>query len=220
MSSKKNTFYLNFSEIVPRMLKKAELSHYKELAEVLEISPQAIANFKRTGRFPINLVVKFAIKNKFSVDYLLNLQGEDTQPETMKYLIRIPYVQPLNKETQNETIKIIMELKKTCIQFGFSENISDLVVWQINGDNMAPNINRKDFLLINTRVKQIDGSGIYAFLDDTKVIIRRVKEGLNGKIDLINDNSAYQGYENIQMLNFEIGNLEVLGRVVFVGKIL
>ena len=138
----------------------------------------------------------------------------------MKYLIRIPYVQPLNKETQNETIKIIMELKKTCIQFGFSENISDLVVWQINGDNMAPNINRKDFLLINTRVKQIDGSGIYAFLDDTKVIIRRVKEGLNGKIDLINDNSAYQGYENIQMLNFEIGNLEVLGRVVFVGKIL
>jgi phage repressor protein C with HTH and peptisase S24 domain len=113
-----------------------------------------------------------------------------------------------------------MELKKTCIQFGFSENISDLVVWQINGDNMAPNINRKDFLLINTRVKQIDGSGIYAFLDDTKVIIRRVKEGLNGKIDLINDNSAYQGYENIQMLNFEIGNLEVLGRVVFVGKIL
>jgi len=69
MSSKKNTFYLNFSEIVPRMLKEAELSHYKELAEVLEISPQAIANFKRTGRFPINLVVKFAIKNKFSVDY-------------------------------------------------------------------------------------------------------------------------------------------------------
>ncbi len=202
------------------MLKKAKLSQYNELAEILEISPQAITNFKRTGRFPINLVVKFAIKNKFSVDYLLNLPEEDAPPETMKYFIRIPYAQPPNKETQNETIKIIMELKKTCVEFGFPENVNDLVVWQINSDNMAPNINRKDFLLINTRVKEIDGSGVYAFLNDGKVIIRRVKERLNGKIDVINDNPSYQNPGNIQMLNCETGNLKILGRVVFVGKIL
>ncbi len=138
----------------------------------------------------------------------------------MKYFIRIPYAQPPNKETQNETIKIIMELKKTCAEFGFPENVNDLVVWQTNSDNMAPNINRKDFLLINTRVKEIDGSGVYAFLNDGKVIIRRVKERLNGKIDVINDNPSYQNPGNIQMLNCETGNLKILGRVVFVGKIL
>ncbi len=43
---------------------------------MLEVTPQALSNYKKRGRMPTHLVIKFAFKYGLSVDWLLTGRGE------------------------------------------------------------------------------------------------------------------------------------------------
>ena len=219
MSRKKYTFDLEFAILVPRLLKMMNLSRYNELAEILKISPQAISNFKKRGIFPANLLVKIARENKLSVDKILELKIDDS--ESLEDFSEIPYAERGQLTMGGETQKVILHIKKSWVRSAFGDIANNLIAWQMNSDNMSPAINRNDLLLIDTRVNKIDGSGVYAFLQDKKVMIRRILERLDGKIDVINENPSYEKFNrSFKTTNVEDENFKILGRVVFVGKIL
>jgi phage repressor protein C with HTH and peptisase S24 domain len=92
------------------------------------------------------------------------------------------------------------------------------VVWVMDDDNMDPFIRRNELLIIDNSFKKIKGGGIYAFRNqEEKIKIRRIYEKLEGGIDILNDNRAYESY-SITSQDLSEGGLKVLGRVVFVGK--
>jgi len=218
MSRKKYTYDLNFAIIVPRLLKMMNLSRYNELAGILEISPQAISNFKKRGIFPANLLVKIAAENKLSVDEILELRVGCSG--ALKDFFEIPYAERGKLEMGDEIQKVILQIKKSWATSAVGLIGRNLIAWQMNSDNMFPTINRNDFLLIDTRVDKINGSGIYAFLQNDKIMIRRILEGLDGHMDIINENPSYKDFnKKIKTGNFEC-ELKILGRIVFVGKIL
>jgi transcriptional regulator with XRE-family HTH domain len=74
---------LIFSTIVERMKLAAGLKNDSELARELNITPQALSNFKRKGEIPTDLVIQFADKFKLSVDWLRTGHGqvETREPE-------------------------------------------------------------------------------------------------------------------------------------------
>jgi len=217
MSRIKFTIDLNFDMLVPRLLKMMNLSRYCELAEILKISPQAISNFKKRGVFPANLLVKIATENKLSIDEILDLRVGFLGP--LKDLFEIPYAERGKLEMGDEIQKVILQIKKSWATSAFSLIGKNLIAWQMNSDNMFPSINRNDLVLIDTRVDKINGSGIYAFIQDEKIMIRRILEGLDGQIDIISENPSYKDFNRRIKGMFEPG-LKVLGRVVFVGKTL
>lgn len=67
---------LNYSELVERMRKAANLKNDSEVARALDITPQAMSNFKKKGDIPSDLVIRFARKFKLSVDRLLTGEGK------------------------------------------------------------------------------------------------------------------------------------------------
>ena len=75
MARKKYTLNLAFSEIAPKMMAICGFKHYVDLAKFLEITPQSINKFRVDNRFPTNLVIKFAVKNRSSLDELLNISS-------------------------------------------------------------------------------------------------------------------------------------------------
>ncbi len=132
--------------IIPRLLKSANISQYNELAEILEISSQAISNFKKKGFFPANLLVKFAVENKISLDEILDLKPNSC--ETSISLSEIPYAERELLGMENEIKKVIVQVRTSWARSAFGDSQNNLIAWQMNSDNMSPTISRNDFLLI------------------------------------------------------------------------
>lgn len=69
-----------FNETTDRMLYAGRLKNISALARVLNITPQALSNYKKRGHMPTDLVVKFAEIYNLSVDWLLTGEGNG-QPQ-------------------------------------------------------------------------------------------------------------------------------------------
>lgn len=67
---------VEFTGTVERMKSVAGLRSDTDLAKALDITPQAVSNFKNKGEIPSDLVIQFAVKYKVSVDWLLTGEGE------------------------------------------------------------------------------------------------------------------------------------------------
>ncbi|MCX5909041.1 MAG: S24 family peptidase, partial [Deltaproteobacteria bacterium] len=115
---------------------------------------------------------------------------------------------------------VTLIIKRSWVRSVFGDIAKNLIAWQMNSDNLFPTINRNDLLLIDTRVDKINGSGVYAFIQDEKIMIRRILERLDGQIDIINENPSYKDF-NKTIKNMNIApEMKILGRIVFVGKTL
>lgn len=75
---------LEVGPIFDRMKSAADIQSDSELARVLEVTPQAIYKFKKQGRVPADLVVKYAFDAGLSLDWLVYGRGtmmiEDVKP--------------------------------------------------------------------------------------------------------------------------------------------
>jgi len=67
---------INYSEIIERMKDAAGLKNDSAVARVLGVTPQALSNYKKRGRMPTSLIIKFASVFGLSVDWLLTGRGQ------------------------------------------------------------------------------------------------------------------------------------------------
>ncbi len=65
----------SYSQIVKRMMESTGLKNESAVAKVLGVTPQALSNYKKRGKMPPNLVLKFAFMYGLSVDWLLTGKG-------------------------------------------------------------------------------------------------------------------------------------------------
>lgn len=65
--------YLN---IIERMKGAGRLKNDSAVARVLEVTPQALSNYKKRGKMPMNLVLKFSNIYGLSLDWLLTGDGD------------------------------------------------------------------------------------------------------------------------------------------------
>ena len=64
-----------YTHIVKRMMDATGLKNESAVAKVLGVTPQALSNYKKRGKMPPNLVLKFAFMYGLSVDWLLTGKG-------------------------------------------------------------------------------------------------------------------------------------------------
>ncbi|MEK7679491.1 MAG: helix-turn-helix domain-containing protein [Deltaproteobacteria bacterium] len=67
---------LRFNEIFARMLDASGIKNSSQMAKTLDISPQAISNYRKKGLLPAGIIMEFAAKFGISVDWLLTGHGE------------------------------------------------------------------------------------------------------------------------------------------------
>jgi phage repressor protein C with HTH and peptisase S24 domain len=81
----------------------------------------------------------------------------------------------------------------------------------MNADNMVPTINIGDPIIISTAHNKLAGAGIYAFVVDDNLMVRRVAPDLDGGLAVSNDNPKYP---SVNLTNFS-KRAKILGRVVW-----
>lgn len=96
---------------------------------------------------------------------------------------------------------------------GLSEK--DLALVFAKGDSMEGTIDDNNTIMIDTSQRELRDGSIYVIRTDDHLIVKRIQTRLGKQVLLISDNKAYPPIE----VNMEDpGDLEVIGRVVWIGK--
>lgn len=83
---------------------------------------------------------------------------------------------------------------------------------EVRGDSMTPTLLDGDLVLIDTRSQAVDDSGVFVFVQEDKVRIKRIQKRLNGSLKVVSDNPAYEPEE---LSPVEGKGFRVIGRVVW-----
>lgn len=83
----------------------------------------------------------------------------------------------------------------------------------VEDDAMSPTLRIGDALLIEP-CERADRPGIYASMQNGKLRVRRIMEGLEeGKVSLMTDNDDYPDFEDVEVERFP-----VTGKVIWIGR--
>lgn len=84
-------------------------------------------------------------------------------------------------------------------------NLADLKLLSMRGDAMAPTLNPRDLLFVDTSVTAFKGDGIYAFLLDGNLLVRRLQRLPGGRLSIRSDNPSYEAHnlENHYEINIK-----------------
>ncbi len=95
---------------------------------------------------------------------------------------------------------------------GLSEK--DLVLVFTKGDSMEPTISDNNTLMIDTSQTELQDGHIYVIRTNNQLVVKRIQNTMNGFF-LISDNKEYK---EIELTYNEADDLQVIGRVVWIGK--
>ena len=87
---------VNYAYVIEKMKWAGRLKNDSAVARVLEVTPQALSNYKKRGEMPSDLVLAFSERFGITLDWLLSGAGEIYKPgrapaageETREYMTR------------------------------------------------------------------------------------------------------------------------------------
>lgn len=94
-------------------------------------------------------------------------------------------------------------------------HVKDLVLVFARGDSMEPTISDNNTLMVDTSQRDLQDGNIYVIRTDGHLIVKRVQQLLNKNVLFISDNKSYKEMEITQA---ELANLDIIGKVVWIGK--
>lgn len=89
---------VNYAYVIEKMKWAGRLKNDSAVARVLEVTPQALSNYKKRGEMPSDLVLAFSDRFGITLDWLLTGAGEIYKPgrapaageETREYVSKAP----------------------------------------------------------------------------------------------------------------------------------
>lgn len=96
---------------------------------------------------------------------------------------------------------------------GFNEN--DLALVFAKGDSMEPTISDNETVMVDTSEKRLRDGHIYVIRNGDHLLVKRIQTLWNDGVQLLSDNKEYPPQE---ISSADLENIEVIGKVVWVGK--
>lgn len=85
-------------------------------------------------------------------------------------------------------------------------------ILRVSGRSMAPTINDKDVVIIDTSVRTVASEGVYSLVYGDAVLIKRIRLLRDGGLTLVSDNKS-EGYLDETVPRSEMATLSIVGRV-------
>lgn len=186
----------------------------KDVAEVLGISQMNFATMKKRDKIPFNELLDFCAKKAISINWMLYGQSPESLVEATNKFYMIKYLNDVNAsagggtDEQYEEIEEIEIPEHFVFMLGGERELKNIEAINVSGDSMEPTFSYNDIVFINRSKTDINRGGIFTIRTDGGLFIKRIQKRVDGKIDVLSDNSVYP----TQTLN--PNELEVLGRVV------
>jgi len=103
---------MQIEQIISRIKKLKGLSNDKEVADILEISPNSLTNHKVRGTVPYKKLITFCVVSGISTDWLLQGKGEmysDKPNNVIEKIILL--LKDMDSEQQRDVLKYVKKEK-------------------------------------------------------------------------------------------------------------
>lgn len=209
---------LHFDEIIEKLrdvlsTEKKNKVFDKDIATALDISSVNFATMKKRDSVPFSNILDFCALKKISINWML--YGQDPSSlidSTDRYWIK--YYPSINVSAgggayDDEDNFEKLDMPDFFINIvGGSENLKNIEAINVTGDSMEPTLNNGNIIFIDKTKQDLAKDGIYAFVNENGLFVKRIQKRVDGALDVISDNKEYP----IQIVSK--GDITVLGKVI------
>jgi len=185
----------------------------KDVANALNITQANFATMKTRNKIPFSNILDFCALKRISINWLF--YGQDPSSlidSTDKYWIKYFPNVALSAgggayDGDEEYEKLDVPPFFTNILGGI-DNIKNIEAINVTGDSMEPTLNSGNIIFLDKTKYDISKDGIYAFINEYGLFVKRIQKRIDGKLDIISDNKEYP----IQVVNKN--EINILGKIV------
>ena len=191
----------------------------KDIANALDLTSVNFATMKKRNSVPFSNILDFCALKKISINWML--YGQDPSSlidSTDKYWIK--YFPTINVSAgggayDNEEEYEKLDLPDFFVDLiGGRDNVKNIEAINVTGDSMEPTLNNGNIIFIDKTKQNVSKDGIYAFINENGLFVKRIQRRVDGGLDVISDNKEYP----MQIVNKE--GINVLGKVISsIGKV-
>ena len=210
---------LDINEIIEKLrdvlsLQKEKGKVYdKDIANALNLSSVNFATIKKRNTIPFANILDFCALKKISINWMLYGQDPSSLVDsTDKYWIK--YFPTVNVSAGGGACELEdnyerLEVPEYFLKLiGGVENVKNVEAINVTGDSMEPTLNNGNIIFIDKTKNSIAKDGIYAFVNENGLFVKRIQKRIDGALDIISDNKEYpQQLANIKDIN-------ILGKVI------
>jgi len=191
----------------------------KEIANALDLTSVNFATMKKRNSVPFSNILDFCALKKISINWLLYGQDPSSLIDTTdKYWIK--YFPTISVSAGGGAYDTDEDFEKLDLPdffvdiIGGKENVKNIEAINVTGDSMEPTLNNGNIIFIDKTKQNVSKDGIYAFINENGLFVKRIQRRVDGGLDVISDNKEYP----MQIVNKE--GINVLGKVISsIGKV-
>lgn len=202
-------------------------------AEELGVHKNSLGHYERGNRVPDAETLLKLVEMGFDANWLLTGKGEPRGVSQEKELSQdIEKLRRLDEEfalipgynvqvaaghgsiAGDESPSRELAFRRKWLRFrGLHENNLALVF--AKGDSMEPTISDNETVMVDTSEKKLRDGHIYVIRNGDHLLVKRIQTLWNDGVQLLSDNKEYPPQE---IPSSDLSGLEVIGKVVWVGK--
>lgn len=202
-------------------------------AEELGIHKNSLGHYERGNRVPDAETLLKLVEMGFDANWLLTGKGEPKAENTSTELSQdIEKLKRLDEEfalipgynvqvaaghgsrAGDEAPSRELAFRRKWLRFrGLTEN--DLALVFAKGDSMEPTISDNETVMVDTSEGKLRDGHIYVIRNGDHLLVKRIQTLWNDGVQLLSDNKEYPPQE---ISSSDLETLEVIGKVVWVGK--
>tara|TARA_B100000686_G_scaffold280591_1_gene301815 strand:- start:582 stop:1244 length:663 start_codon:yes stop_codon:yes gene_type:complete len=194
----------------------------KELGR--KVSPQQISNWEKGRYFPshrnLSAICQILEVNLVEHSIVQNLNSDGNAGDTTEKLAN-EFSMVEKKKGAISAGPGLPSTDQIDFQLAFRNDwlekyggVNQLVVMQVEGDSMTPELKERDVVLINKNIKEVSlGGGIYAIKWKGNILVKRLQVNPQAATVLIkSDNPSYETLET------NLDDIEIEGKIIWYGR--
>ena len=230
----------SLEEILERVKTAMGAKTDAELARFLFAQPTTISTWKQRGTVPWKNLVRFAQEFDISLQWLLRGEGTQSARERALEEAAAKAAQPRLRNGLTPEYALIPFYDIT-VSGGFGAEVLDerpekwnawrsdylsgrgldpnaLAEFSVQGDSMSPELNNRDTVLVDRRVREVRAEDIYVLRIENALVVKYVRREPDGAYILRSVNAASHPERRVQPWDYPEGHVAVIGRVVRQGR--
>lgn len=202
-------------------------------ADELGIHKNSLGHYERGNRVPDAAVLLKLVEMGFSANWVLTGEGSKDAKGSREALTQdIEKLRKLDEEfalipgynvqvaaghgslAGDESPTRELAFRRKWLRYrGLHEH--DLALVFAKGDSMEPTISDNETVMVDTSEKKLRDGHIYVIRNGDHLLVKRIQTLWNDGVQLLSDNKEYPPQE---IASADLEHLEVIGKVVWVGK--
>ena len=213
---------MKFEIFIRRAFKALKISSQNRLAILLGINRAGITQAKNKGVVPDKWILELYRRYGINPDWIETGKGKIFIAERNGKIIipkykGVPHVKArlCAGDGSFEVDENIRDYWMFRTEWLKSKGVaSDMILIDIHGNSMEPELKDRDTVMIDTSRKEILAGAIYGVGIEDTIMVKRIEKH-PGKLVLISDN---KDYEPVYLSQDEMGSVRIIGKVVWISR--